>query len=228
MNELFPNTTNWSMVRRAADNDNAAWQELIEKYSHPIECCFRRRLACRAPWLDSDEVVDDFFTALWMNQQVKKADPSKGTFRSWIQHCAKWYLSSALAHMRALPDLPKDAILTEEDVSAHEVEGWMRGLLENALAILETEKSAWAEVVKLRHGLSSSADELKPAAVAKSLGLRRKQVYGQYELAIDKLRRIILRLIREAATPDQYDAEYDSFNEWVKREFPRLARALRS
>jgi len=228
MSELFP-TTSWSTVRRAADSDPQAWQSLVETYSRPIEMCFRRRLACRAPWIDADQVVRDFFTELFLKERLKVVDPKRGTFRQFVQHYGKWYLSEVLRNWFRHPPaqcVHKDSVLTEEDVFSCEEEAWMRGLLEEGVARLETEKPEWGEIVTLRHGLRAGTVEQKPAALEDLLGLSRKEVYRRYESAKQRLRQILLRLIRDSVAPGQHDAEYGGFNEWIRREFPGLASDL--
>ncbi|MGA1718672.1 MAG: sigma factor, partial [Aquiluna sp.] len=86
-------TTRWTLVLRAGGEDaeaRAALAELCEAYWTPVFHFLRREGRSEE---DSRELTQDFFARILSQQGVRKADPGKGRFRSYILGALKHFLA---------------------------------------------------------------------------------------------------------------------------------------
>ena len=89
-------TTHWSLIEDIAGDDSARDRALIglllERYWKPVYCYLRRR------GYDNDEAKDltqGFFHEIVLDRQlVRRADPCKGRFRTFLLHALDQYLVS--------------------------------------------------------------------------------------------------------------------------------------
>lgn len=88
-------TTRWSMVLAAADDDSgvarAALSELCEAYWYPLYAFARRRGAASA---EAEDLTQGFFAMLLAKDYVRDADRTRGRFRTFLlaafrHHCSK-------------------------------------------------------------------------------------------------------------------------------------------
>src|SRR3954467_14718784 len=91
-------TTRWSVVLTAgateegcAEQSRAALAELCRVYWNPVYAFVRRRGHSQDDALD---LTQEFFTQLIERCDVRRADPSRGRFRTWLVHALKSFLAN--------------------------------------------------------------------------------------------------------------------------------------
>ena len=78
-------TTSWSMVLEAADSQSSGVQialsELCQQYWYPLYAFVRRRGFDRA---QAEDLTQSFFADLLEKNRLQHAEPSRGSFRSFL------------------------------------------------------------------------------------------------------------------------------------------------
>jgi RNA polymerase sigma-70 factor (ECF subfamily) len=93
----FPKTQ-WSVVLQAGKEDGrAALARLCEAYWYPVYSFLRAKGA--SPDRASD-LTQSFFTFLIEGEEIKRADPERGRFRSFLRTAAKHFYMNAIDHER--------------------------------------------------------------------------------------------------------------------------------
>ena len=87
-------TTRWSVILVAAESQmpgsQEALTELCRDYWYPLYAFARRR--GHAPY-DAQDLTQGFFLALLKRRALKRADPARGKFRSFLLGSFKNFLS---------------------------------------------------------------------------------------------------------------------------------------
>ncbi len=95
-------TTQWSVVLAAASQESpegsAALEELCRTYWYPIYVFIRRQGYEVA---DAQDLTQGFFAHIVSRSFLKRADPKKGRFRSFVLGALKYFLADELAKLQA-------------------------------------------------------------------------------------------------------------------------------
>ncbi len=96
-------TTRWSVILAAAESrlpgSQAALTELCRHYWYPLYAFARRR--GRAPH-DAQDLTQGFFLHLFEHRALKRADPLKGKFRSFLLASFRNFLADEADRARSL------------------------------------------------------------------------------------------------------------------------------
>jgi RNA polymerase sigma factor (sigma-70 family) len=89
-------TTSWSAVLAAAHSDSpsealAAWERLCQTYWKPIYAYLRRLGNSHE---SSQDLTQDFFYHLLRRERLRRADPLRGKFRSFLLTCLNRFVHS--------------------------------------------------------------------------------------------------------------------------------------
>ena len=208
---VFP-TTHWSAIvaagEEAGTGSEAALAELCRTYWYPIYAFARRQ--GRQP-ADAQDVTQLFFTHLIKSRLVRKADPQRGRFRSFLLGCftafqasdaecvqaRKWGAVQLMAGLdleqaeRRLAAEPRLTATPEELFDRH----WAVAALDAALARLESEMKA--------SGRSSLFQQLTPFLVGDEdapaydeIAVRLHTTAGTIKVTVHRLRRRYRELVR--------------------------------
>jgi RNA polymerase sigma-70 factor (ECF subfamily) len=207
----FP-TTHWSAILAAGQTGgtsaDTALAELCRTYWYPIYAFVRRK--GRQP-ADAQDLTQGFFAHLIERRLVRKADPEKGRFRSFLLGCFTVFLASEAQPFRAqkrgggslfvpidfeqaerrLAAEPSSAATPEQLFDRH----WAVAALDAALSRLEAEfkESGRADVFKeLVPSLQGDDDLPGYAEMAWRLGTTE----GTVKVTAHRLRRRYRELIR--------------------------------
>jgi len=153
---MFP-TTHWSVVLAAGDSAEgssaaSALESLCRSYWQPVYA-FSRRMGAGAE--DARDLTQAFFAELLSGRSLKRADPARGRFRSYLLGALKHFLADehdrALARKRGggIEFVPIDAVLAESRYGLEAAvqdapdaaydRAWALAVLDRALARLREE-----------------------------------------------------------------------------------------
>jgi RNA polymerase sigma-70 factor (ECF subfamily) len=93
-------STEWTVVRRAAGSDAAArtaLAELCRQYWYPIYAYIRRRTSAD----QAEDLTQEFFAHLLAAPIVASADPALGKFRAFLLACCNHFLANERARAAA-------------------------------------------------------------------------------------------------------------------------------
>ncbi len=198
-------TTRWSVIARAkgepGDEAHDALTTLCESYWYPIYAFLRRRAG------DAERARDltqGFFTHLLDKGDLRRADPERGRFRSFLLTAARNYAANVHAAEGALKRGGGEECLSldfataegrfrleavEHETPEHLFEvAWARALLGRAMDRLRGhyEDSGRAALFEALQGsLAGLADGTSLAALAAGLGMTE----GAVKTALSRLRR---------------------------------------
>ena len=221
-------TTHWSLVLAAGSAEStqarAALEKLCRTYWYPLYAYIRRK-GHRPP--DAQDLTQAFFARLLERSLVKKADPVRGRFRTFLLTSLKNFLTDewdkAHAQKRggglavlSLDEPPAESRYQLEPADESSAERiferrWAMTLLEQALARLEAEHAAL--------GKRRLFDELhvillgeKPTLTYADVGARLGMTEGAVKVALHRMRRRYRELTRAeiantVASPGEIDEE---------------------
>jgi len=221
-------TTRWSVVLSAGNGDTtdegAALEKLCQTYWYPLYAYVRRR--GHSPE-DARDLTQEFFARLLKGNWVKRADPQKGKFRSFLLSVMnhfladEWDKAQALKRGGGMAPLPLE-FNTAEARYSHESPDhttpehiyerrWALALLEEVLRRLrsEYEQEGRAELfAELNPCLVGGRTEQGYAELAAKLGVSE----GTVKSAVHRLRQRYRQLLREeiahtVAEPGEVDEE---------------------
>lgn len=226
----FP-TTHWSRVAAAGDGDEpgarAALETLCAAYWYPLYAFARRK------GLDPDaaaDAVQGTFAALLARDGFARVAPERGRFRSFLMAACTHHIADGRDRDRAakrgggttpiaLDRRAAEDRYTTEPAHALTPERlfdrrWATGLLERAVARLESEMAAAAKAAifaRLLPALTGGPDAVPHARIAAELGL----TPGAVKMAASRLRRRYGAILREevartVADPAEIDDEVRS------------------
>ncbi|MBI4556768.1 MAG: sigma-70 family RNA polymerase sigma factor [Candidatus Hydrogenedentes bacterium] len=220
-------TTRWSRISAArGDGSQArkALEELCRTYWQPLYLFIRRTGRGHE---DARDLTQDFFTRLLEGELWRRADRSRGRFRSFLLACLKNFLANEWEHagaqkrgartihlnIDALHNENTDAVLRDQRATPDETfdREWALTLMRSALERLEHEyretgKGEHFEILKPTLTLDGA---LCPySTLARQLGLSEDAV----KVAVHRLRRRYQKAIRyqiadTVRTPEEAKAE---------------------
>jgi RNA polymerase sigma-70 factor (ECF subfamily) len=223
----FP-TTCWGRILQAGDpvapEASAALGALCRDYWYPLYAFVRRK--GHDPETAQD-LVQGLFASLLERDDLRRLDPERGRFRSFLMACCTHYLARQLERERTARRgggrvaIPIDALAAESrfggepghDLTAERLfeRRWALTLLDRVLAGLDTElarsdKRALYE--RLRPALAGVEEASPYKEIADELGL----TFGAVKMAAHRLRaryreRLREEIARTVADPSEIDAE---------------------
>jgi|HubBroStandDraft_1064217.scaffolds.fasta_scaffold98157_2 RNA polymerase sigma factor (sigma-70 family) len=203
-------STSWSLVLAAgsAADDGRALERLCGKHWRPIYIYARRSGLSPA---DAEDATQEFFIELLERDWLKKADPSRGSFRAFLLTLLRNFLSNRRRVSQAERRGGKATILSldgaegerELDVLAQKIAdpsqayeaSWANGVLHTAWDRLAREQKDAGKVSvfeSLRAYVTQTPALGDYQRLSEQLGMRR----GQIALLIHRLNRRFTELIR--------------------------------
>jgi RNA polymerase sigma factor (sigma-70 family) len=203
-------TTAWSLVLAAGQDDDGghALERLCRRHWRPLYVFIRASGFAPA---DAEDATQDFFVYLFEKDWIRRADPKKGSFRSFLLTLLRNFLANYRRRSRAekrrpaATDAPLDADDAERELASLSDSGgdpaaayeasWARGVLQASLSRLAEEQAAAGKAAlfeALRPFVSQSPEAGDYERLSRDLGLRR----GQIALSIHRLARRFAELIR--------------------------------
>lgn len=224
----FP-STQWSRVARLRDRDRpgyrAALDELCRIYWKPVYAHFRRS----RPMADDEarDLTQDFFVELMEGDLLARAEPDRGSFRSYLKGAVRLFLlerhRSGLAakrggDRRTVPleeaELARlDRALTSSAASPEEAfeREWTDSLIGQALADLRREMEAAGQAALFkafeRHQLAPATERPTHAALAQDLGMTDAELNHALAATRQSLRARIVDRIRAYVGDEREVAE---------------------
>jgi RNA polymerase sigma-70 factor (ECF subfamily) len=221
-------TTNWSVVLELIQTDYGraagALESLCSRYWYPVYAFIRRR---GSDPHEAKDLTQAFFTHLLENETLKKVDPQKGKFRSFLLTAATNFLTNEWDKRQSLKRGGQHQIISLDDTEAEEryrhepvavltpenlyERRWAFTLLNEVLACLKEEYIAANKMelfAKLEPGL---VDVVNPGSYADwAIALNMSE--GAVRVAVHRLRRRFGELLRNeiartVATPAEVDEE---------------------
>lgn len=221
-------TTHWSMVVAAGGETSAesqrALEELCEIYWYPLYA-FVRGKGYEAS--EAQDLTQEFFTSLLSNATLKKADQSRGRFRSFLltslqnfvsnQHRAKQALKRGGGHRHLSLDFQDGESRYRTEVRDTETpekifeRRWALTLLQRAVDRLASEQQAAGKTEVwevLKHYLGGQDDQRPYKEIGEQLGLPPTSI----KVTVHRLRRRCRELLREeisqtVSTPEAIEDE---------------------
>ena len=204
-------TTRWSMVVHAAREDSPLAREalagLCRAYWSPLYAYVRRR---GHSVHDAQDLTQAFFARVLEQGWIRRADPGKGRFRTFLLTALQRFLSDEWDRARAQkrggghPPLPLDALEAGYQSQASTAlsadllydRQWALSLLEHTLARLEAEfaqAGRAAEFAALKPFLAADHASISYADIARATGLAE----GAARVAVHRLRKRYRERFRE-------------------------------
>jgi RNA polymerase sigma-70 factor (ECF subfamily) len=199
-------TTRWSVIAAAGKGGEdaaarAALEELCAAYWPAVYSFVRRCGHDRDAALD---LTQEFFTRLLERQDLRRADPARGRFRSFLLACVRHFLANeqdrAAAKKRgggkrmlSIDETDAEGRYLHEPMEERSPEqafdhAYALALLDRVLGAIAREHEARgkrSEFEALRPFLTKSEDAPRVAAAAKQAGLTE----GAFKVALHRLRR---------------------------------------
>jgi RNA polymerase sigma-70 factor (ECF subfamily) len=220
-------TTQWTIVVNAGGEDTKAREalaQLCQAYWLPLYVYVRRR---GYSGHDAEDLIQGFFADLLRRSTVKRADPARGRFRTFLLSVLVNYLHDAHDHSQAArrggttEKLSFDA-LEAADALAQVQDGgltpdqafdrsWTLALLDRAMKRLRAEqerlgKSKWFE--RVRPCLQSRSDSVALEAIAAEFGLTKNAVAVAIHRLATRYRELARAEIAETVSgPNDLQAE---------------------
>lgn len=198
--------TDWGLIRAASGEAaglerERAWRRLVARYERPVRRLLGRHLRGDP---SAEDATSDFFSDLFLQQILAKADPDQGRFRCYVQGVVRRYALQWRRAGRARPaeDVDDIDVGAESDPRAEREEEaiWATAVLEHALEALRATSPRDAEVLERTYGLNG-VTRVDSARLARELGLTanaldvaRTRARKRLRLAIvDELRPMVSR-----------------------------------
>lgn len=221
-------TTHWSVVLRAGGGASPeaedALARLCQTYWYPVYAFFRSE---GQPADVSEDSTQSFFAALLKRNDLARVHPAKGRFRSFLLAAARNFLLNERDHACRLKRgggaevLSMDALSAEQWYQLEPADRsspdrlfdrrWAETLIEQALALLQTECEAAGQAARftvLRDFVLGEPDGVSYAEAGERLGLSESAVTS----AIHRLRGRFREMLRHEAAqtvaePGEVEAE---------------------
>ncbi len=215
---VFPDTRP-SLVLALGDDDSPARERAIElvmrAYRGPVIAVLRRQWQLEPA--DAEDLAHDFLAQALAKDWLRRFDPARGRFRTFLRSCLRAYASDAhdraTAHKRGglLTAVTFDdagaGLATAADDEVFDRE-WARGVLDLALDALRAEceaagRATTYEVFVACDVRGAEADAPPTyASVATTFGLPVTQVANYLHWARGRFRRQVLDTLRALTTSD--------------------------
>ncbi len=221
-------TTRWSMVLAAQNSSAQCHTEslvtLCETYWFPLYAYMRRRGCTRD---EAEEHTQAFFARLLEKQGIRRADPARGRFRSFLLTAFKNFMSDERDRAEALKRgggrkaLPIDFAGAEDHYRFEPADGltpeklfdkaWALTVLQNAMARLADEWAA-RDRRKTFNQLKDYLTAHSNAVPYADLAVRLTMTEGAVRVAIHRLRKQYRQTLRDdiaqtVAAEDEIDDE---------------------
>jgi RNA polymerase sigma-70 factor (ECF subfamily) len=203
-------TTRWSVVRTAGTappaERRAALETLCQSYHAPVLAFVRKRSQDGA---EAEDLAQAFFTRLLEKDELRRADPERGRFRSFLLAALQHFLANEAEQRRAVKrgggnapaSLDGEAGVGLEprtsDTPEREFErAWARAVLTRALERLaEEQRAAGKEALfrELAPRLGSDEERVPHAEIARAAGTSE----NASRVALHRLRRRLAELVRD-------------------------------
>jgi RNA polymerase sigma factor (sigma-70 family) len=210
-------TTHWSVVLQAGRGDvaqsAAAMEKLCQRYWYPIYAFVRRRGSERE---EAEDLTQAFFAHLLERDTLKKVDPQKGKFRTFLLASLSHFLANEWDKRQTWKRGGRAQTISLHDANAEEIYGrepvepatpeklfdrrWALLLVEAVLAQLREEYAALKKAelfAKLEPALTGELETGWYGEVAKALGMSE----GAVRVALHRLRRRFGELLRREIAP---------------------------
>lgn len=215
-------TTQWSLVSAAseADDRRGALESLYRSYCSPVYFFIRRRGYSRQ---DAQDLTQDFFVHLVEKNAFRRADPSRGKFRTFLLGSLEFFLQHAAerAHSQRRGGQANMVLVDDETAEAHYQLAdpgltaeqifdarWAGTLIEGALARLqaEMEQAGRRELFEQIWGFVVEGEDSSYSEIAHRTGL----TMSATKTAIYRLRSRYRALLRdEIARTVTSSADFD-------------------
>jgi RNA polymerase sigma-70 factor (ECF subfamily) len=206
-------STIWRRIDDARQGSREALDTLLATYRPPLLNYLRARGLSDA---DAEDVVQDVCLEICQDDFLKRADRSKGRFRTLLLRVTRYVLSSNFRKLsrekrgggrRAIPlDELRDVQVPEgEEQQFNEI--WVRNLLAKALDQLradsEGKKVPYHEVLSMKflEGISNQD-------IAERLGCKIHDVDNHLYLGKERLRKHLRQMVRDlCSSPEEHEEE---------------------
>ena len=212
--------TRWTILDAAlgriegADREEA-WKELVDRYREPIRMTIRSRARAHFPPSRADEIVDDFFGYLVVQNVLPRIDRERGTFRGYIQRVVHYFVADRVGQdHRAPAPMPEDVEFEAEDgdptrVDHEELAEWVRAILARACEQLLRSKPRDGRILLKLQGIAPY-DKTPTAQVAKEENMTEGAIYQATHRAKALLTRAVRDEIRDTSRPSDFASEFEA------------------
>jgi len=220
-------TTRWDLVLASAETQapgaDEALSDLCRTYWRPLYAFVRRRGYSSA---DGEDLVQDFFSKFLQARAVKKADPVRGRFRTFLLTALQNFLANEWDRANAAKRGGKfrfvafDQLASEErdaldapDAASPEMAfdvRWARAIIDTALQRLREEAEAHgkSKVFDALKDFLTTADATSYESVAARLGLPLSAVKTAIHRLRGNFRTVVRREVaRTVSSPTEIDEE---------------------
>ncbi|HUA65282.1 MAG TPA: sigma factor [Alphaproteobacteria bacterium] len=218
-------TTDWNVVLEAggdASASAAALERLCSIYWYPIYAFIRRRGFDRH---SAEDLAQSFFACLLGKEMLKKVNPEKGKFRSFLLSALTNFMANEWDTRHAAKRGGHRQIVSLEELEAEEIyqresvepltpeklfeRSWAFTLLERTLARLKTE---YANKAELFRSLEPELTREPMPGLYRAKATELKMSEGAVKVALHRLRRRFGQLLRSevahtVSTPEEVDQE---------------------
>ena len=214
----FPDTC-WSVLAHATlkggPEERAALEKFCRAYWNPVCACIRAR---GAPPDRVEDLTQDFFLHLMEKGMFRRADQTKGRFRTFLMGALRYFLANDAEYHRAARrggnlercELQDNSVVTEVDELVFDRE-WAQALLGRALLAVQQESCAsrGAQVWEmLRTWLPGSPRTLGYAQLANAMGVTEGGAKSEVSRLRQRYREALRREVaRTVSQPDEVDSE---------------------
>lgn len=220
-------TTRWDLVLASAQTPGpgagAAMTDLCRTYWRPLYAYVRRRGYSAS---DAEDLVQEFFLRFLEQRAVKKADPLRGRFRTFLLHSIQnflaneWDRSHAVKRGGKIQFIALDE-LTREEITIPSVDTstsaeatfdlrWARAIIESVFAQMRAEAAerGRGELFETLKGLLTAADGSSYEAAAERL----QMPLSALKTSLHRMRahfRVLVRreVARTVSSPNEIDDE---------------------
>ena len=222
------NTTHWSVVLAAGQNESpastAALEKLCQTYWYPLYTYVRRQGHTHQ---DAQDLTQDFFARLLGKNYVANADMERGKFRTFLLGSLKNFMVNEWKRANRLKRGGGHVLVSFDAESANEryaaepmAEGmpeslyereWAVALVEQVFAVLRREYSALKKEALLNELKGFVWGEKSSASYAE-VGAKLQMAEGAVKIAAHRLRQRFRELLREevaqtVSNPEEIDGE---------------------
>lgn len=206
------NTTHWSLITRAAapsPEGQAALETLCRAYWFPVYA-YARKQGCSPN--DAEDITQDFFAEIVQSEFLKRADPERGRFRSYLLTAVRRRIINARDSARAAKRGGGSTIVSIDEPTAEKLfleiddpgldpsetyeRGWALTVLQRARARLreeQTKQGRLEEFELLEPFLSAPPGEGEYATLAATLKMARNNV----AVAVHRLGKSYRKLVHD-------------------------------
>ncbi len=206
-------STIWRRIDDARQGSREALDALLATYRPPLLNYLKARGLSEA---DAEDVVQDVCLEICQDDFLKRADRSKGRFRTLLLRVTKYVLSSSFRKQaslkrgggrRAIPleDLTNVQVPSGDEEQFNEI--WVRNLLSKALDQLRAEsegkKVPYHDVLAMKF-----LEGVPNQVIADRLGCKLHDVDNHLYLGKERLRKHLRQMVRDlCSSPEEHEEE---------------------